>query len=130
MLEKSPGNYRVEIRAIALLDSGFNFNNKLMARDMSVHAQRDGLIAKEQYGSRKHKECSDQSLNKVLTTDLWRITKTTGIICSTDLKSCYDRIVHSVATLCSRRWGVPSNALQSAYGTLSRMRFHIAHNFE
>ena len=106
MLEKNKDNINVKkLRAIALLDSMLNHNNKLMERAMMDSAEKAGVIAKEQ--SRKGKECVDQSLHKVLTTNIWRQSRQSGIICSTDLKSCYDRIVHSVATHCHSRLGSP-----------------------
>ena len=38
--------------------------------------------------------------------DILRQTRTPGIIAPTDLKSCYDRICHSIASLSMRRQGV------------------------
>jgi Reverse transcriptase (RNA-dependent DNA polymerase) len=126
MLEKQLNNFNVErLRAIALLESTFNHNNKLLGRQIMRTAEASNLVAQEQYGSRKFKECIDQMINKVLTTDFWRQMRQCGVICSTDLKSCYDRIVHSVATMSLRRWGADINTLQSAYGTLADLRFRI-----
>ena len=126
MLEKVQNNVNVEkLRAIALLDSLFNHNNKNLGRQLMANAEHHHLVAREQYGSRKKHECIDQSLNKILTTDYWRTMHYTGAICSTDLKSCYDRIVHSVATLCCRRWGAPISVLNTAFGALADMNFRV-----
>ena len=49
MLEKKKDNINVEkIWAIALLDSMFNHNNKLMGRAMMHTAEQSSIIAKEQ----------------------------------------------------------------------------------
>jgi hypothetical protein len=86
MLLKLPGNFNVEkMRAILLFEADFNFNNK-----------RWGLLAEEQYGSRKRLAAIDHCLNKRLTFDLIRQNKQPGVLCSNDAKGCYDRIVHSV----------------------------------
>ena len=73
MLEKQTNNINVErLRAIALLDSLYNHNNKILAWRMMTNAESHNQVAREQYGSRKKKECIDQSINKVLTVDHWR----------------------------------------------------------
>jgi len=126
MLEKKRNNFNVEkLRAIALLDSLFNHNNKLLGNQLMAVAEEQSLVAKEQYGSRKRKQCIDQSLNKLFTTDFWRQTRISGVLCTTDLKSCYDRVVHSVATICSQRWGAHPSVLRSAYGTLADLQFFV-----
>ena len=130
MLEKVRNNFNVEkLRAIALLNSMFNHNNKALGRHMMSFAEQHGLVAKEQFGSRHGKSCIDQMLNKIFTSDIWRQQRSSGAICSSDLKSCYDRVVHSVATMASRRWGCSVNTLRSAYGTLADLRFHIRSAF-
>jgi hypothetical protein len=126
MLEKKKNDFRTsKLRAIGLLDSLYNHNNKQLGRRMLANAEAANQVAPEQYGSRKGKECNDQSVNKVLTGDHWRIHRKVGILASTDLKSCYDRLVHPICTLCSRRWGAPLNALRSSYGALARMQYHV-----
>ena len=126
MLEKERNNVNTnKLRAIGLLDSLYNHNNKRLGSLMLANAEAHGQVAKEQYGSRKGKECIDQSLNKTLTMDFWRVQRMCGAICTTDLKSCYDRLIYSVATLCCRRWGAPVNALKACYQTLARLEYHI-----
>jgi hypothetical protein len=111
-LEKEMGNFRSsKLRFIGLLDSLYNFGNKDLGRHMMSSAEKYNLVTKEQYGGRKGKECIDQCINKVLTCDHWRVQQTPGILTATDLKSCYDRLVYPVATLCSRRWGALKEAL-------------------
>ena len=56
MLEKKKGNFRVDkLRAILLHEANFNQNNKKLGRDMMYTAEQLQMVAKEQYGSRKHK---------------------------------------------------------------------------
>jgi hypothetical protein len=102
MLEKKKNDFRTsKLRAIGLLDSLYNHNNKQLGRRMLANVEAANQVAPEQYGSRKGKECNDQGVNKVLTGDHWRIHRKVGILASTDLKSCYDRLVHPICTLCS-----------------------------
>ena len=68
-------------------------------------------MAREQYGSQKHHQASTAATNKVLTMDLLRIRHQAGVICSNDAKSCYDRVVHSIAALAMIRLGTPIAAV-------------------
>jgi hypothetical protein len=65
MLLKLPGNYNVEkMRAILLFEADFNFNNKRWGRILMWYAEAHGLLADEQYGSRKRLAAIDHCLNK------------------------------------------------------------------
>ena len=48
-----------------------------------------------------------------------------GAIASVDAHTCYDRIVHSVASLCFQRMGVPVNAVKTMFETTHNMRFYL-----
>ena len=106
MIEKQKGNFRVEkLRTILLYEADFNLNNKYIGRDMMEKAEKGKVLAKEQYGSRKRKAAITHALNKRLTFDILRQKREKGGICSCDLKSCYDRIVHSFVALAMKRVG-------------------------
>ena len=45
--------------------------------------------------------------------DLLRQKRQAGTLCSNNAKSCYDQIVHSVATLSMRRLGASPNGVKS-----------------
>ena len=116
---KKAGVYDVEkMRTILLMNAEFNMNNKKLGRDMMHHAERHGALAREQYGSRRNHQCILAALNKRLTMDLLRQTRRAGALCANDAKSCYDRIVHNIATLCMRRLGMPKNPIHSMFATL------------
>ncbi len=119
MIEKKKGNFRVDkLRAILLFEAAFNQNNKKLGRDMMYNAEQLNQIAKEQYGSRKNKAAIEQCLNKRLTFDLARQLKRPLAMCSNDAKSCYARIVHSVASLCLLRMGVEEPPLARLLTTI------------
>jgi hypothetical protein len=52
-----------------------------------------------------------------------------GALCSNDAKSCYDRIVHSIASLSMRRLGVPLEPLASMFLTLQQSSHSISTAF-
>ena len=113
MLYKKVANNHVEkLRTILLYEADFNALNKILGKAMLENGERCGSIACEQYGSRKNKSATIQCLNKRLTFDLWRQNKTPGAILSNDAKSCYDRILHNIASMAMQRQGVhPSNII-------------------
>ena len=100
LIPKEAGNFRVgRLRTILLYEADFNFNNKILGMRMMHEAKKIEVLARDQYGSRKTKTAIDCALNKRLTFDIIRQDKMPAGICSCDLKSCYDRIVHSFASL-------------------------------
>ena len=125
-LLKKPGNFNVErLRTILLMEAQWNNNNKIIGRELLWHAERQDLIAPEQYGSRKNRSANTQALNKKLVQDLFRQQRLTGAIGSNDAKSCYDRIVHSVAMLSMRRVDYPVEPLISMFSTLHELKQYI-----
>jgi hypothetical protein len=126
MLEKKPGVRQVStLRAILLYEADFNHNNKRLGREMLRQAESANVVAIEQYGSRKNLSAVDQSLNKVLTFDLWRQFRQNGALCSNDAKSCYDRIVHNCASLCMQRIGTPIQPIISMFSTIQDLSHHV-----
>jgi hypothetical protein len=105
---KKAGVYDIDkMRTITLMDAAFNMNNKKLGRDLMIHAKDNQNLAREQYGSRKYHQSSTAATNKVLTMHLLRLRRQSGALCSNNAKSCYDRILHSVAALAARRQGAP-----------------------
>ena len=127
---KKAGVYDIEgMRTITLMNSEFNINNKKLGRDMMNHAEKHKLLAPEQYGGRKHHRSIIAALNKRLTMDLLRLRRQSGALCSNDAKSCYDRIVHSFASIAMRRLGAHPQAVTSMLSTLQTAKHHIVTAF-
>ena len=49
----------------------------------------------------------------------------TMALCSNDARRCYDRIVHSVAAMAIRRFGVTKNTAQAMFQTIQNIRHHV-----
>jgi hypothetical protein len=64
----------------------------------------------EQYGSHDGKSAIGQALNKILSFDLIRQARVDAAICSNDDKSCYDRIVHAIASIMMQHQNVPPSS--------------------
>ena len=65
MIEKKKGEINVsKLRTILLMEADFNMGNKRLGRQLMRHAESEGLLALEQYGSRKNHMAINQGLNK------------------------------------------------------------------
>ena len=92
-------------------------------------AESNQALAREQYGSRKKKTAIECALNKRLTFDILRQMKLSAGICSCDLKSCYDRIVHSFVSLEMQRSGSPAAAVESMFTTIHKLKHVVRTSF-
>jgi hypothetical protein len=73
----------------------------------------------------KKKTAIAHALNKRLSYDLMRQMKTAGALCSNDAKSCYDCILHSVASLCLQHLGLPDGAIVCMFTTLQNLEHTV-----
>ena len=88
-------------------------------------AERSGTLAREQYGSRQGMTAIECALNKRLMYDISRQTKRTMGMCSCDLKSCYDRILHNFASIAMQRAGAPRTAIVSMLRTIGNLKHTV-----
>ena len=92
---------------------------------MMYQAEELNALAQEQFGSRKTLSSVNQSLNKRLTFDLLQQLKRPGALCANDAKSCYDRVVHSIASICMQRVGVPQEPIVCMFTTIQNLEHRI-----
>lgn len=125
-LQKKTNSWKTkDLRTIVLLDSQFNFGNKVMSRRIARSAEHNKGFAMEQFGSRKKHRAIEHALNKKLTFDLARLNRQNLAICSNDLKSCYDRINHSFASICLQRQGMEKSEATCMFDTLQTMQHSV-----
>jgi hypothetical protein len=126
MIPKKKSSRHVEkLRIIVLFDAMFNMVNKRIARTMINRAQALRLLPDEVYGGAPRRRATTCSLNKILALDIIRMERRTASVCSNDAKSCYDRIVHTVASICMQRLGVSEEACFTIFGTLQELNHHV-----
>jgi hypothetical protein len=126
MIPKKVADLRPEkLRLILLMDARFNHNNKLIGKKMMEYGESHGLLAPEQFGSRKSKSAMEHATNKRVVMDIIRQSGTNGIYIANDAKSCYDRILLIVAYLTMRRFGVPSLVAKSTISTILHMKHFV-----
>ena len=126
MIEKKGKGVEVtNLRTINLMEPDFNFNNKTMGRTVGKCAEKNQLFPKEQYGSRKAHEARNHGNNKRLLYDKAHLQRRPMIVCSNDAKSCYDRIVNSIASMAMQRLGLPIEPIQCMIVTIQEMDHYI-----
>jgi hypothetical protein len=114
---------------IVLFHALFNMNNKSIGREMVANAEHLNQIPWEAYGSRKRHRSIECAANKVLTTNIARQEHRSMALCSNDAKSCYNRILHAIATICMRRVGVPKEVCLMMFCTLAKVKHYIRTNY-
>jgi hypothetical protein len=90
-----------------------------------LNAEKFCVLAPEQFGSHKSLTSICQALNKVLTYNLICQRRIPAAMCSNDAKSCYNRIVHSVAKLALLHCGAPEPTVDLMFDAIRRLRHHI-----
>lgn len=93
---------------------------------MIQNAEIYDFLVLEQYGSGKRKPGIECALNKILIFDILQQTKKSAVICSCDLKSCYDRIVHSFALMAMQQAAEPLSAIESMISTIQQLKHVIS----
>jgi exonuclease III len=127
MLEKDPGKpYLHRLRIICLYEADYNLYLKLMwAKRLVHHAEDHDKLGEEQGGSRPGRTAIDIANRKALTYLYTRLTKTSLGTFDNDAKSCYDRIIASLALIASRALGMPEVACRIHGQTIDKMKHFI-----
>ena len=68
--KKGKGNRVRDLRTINLIEVDFNFNNKIIAKELLTCMEQNNLLPNEQYGSRYSYYTAKQAVNKKLLFDL------------------------------------------------------------
>ena len=117
--KKQSATHVSKLRIIVLFHALFNMINKRIGREAIYRAESLAIIPSEAYGSRPERRANICALNKVLTYDVLRQKRLPAALCSNDAVSCYDRIIHSVASLCWQRVGVAAEIASSCLAHFS-----------
>ena len=119
MLEKILGcTFLTKLWAILIMEVDLNHLNKeIFSFRMLENARKYGFIPEEVYRERG-KTADDGTLAKVLFQDVVRQTRLTAGPASVDAANCYDSVVHAIASLVFKAYGVPEEAVQSMLSTI------------
>lgn len=125
MILKKEGILDIDkLRTIVLYEADFNFFNKCIGRQAMDNAMQNGNMASEQYAKPKS-SAQEQCITRRLIFDIVRHTRQTLAMASSDLKSCYDRIVHSAAAFALQKNGISQEAVTTMFTTIQQCQHHI-----
>ena len=114
MLWKEAGNFKIHrTRVIHLYEADYNLALSLKWREALFEAERNHTLAEGQYGSRPRRCSYDPVLLEVLQAEMSRITRKSFVQMNFDATSCYDHIIPSIATMASRKYGVPTSVVKA-----------------
>ena len=118
-IEKKAGDFRVKkMRTIQLMDAEFQASNKQAGKEAMKFAEQHHLIPPGQCGARKKHQAIDLAVSKRLVWDtLFMERRAAGWVLN-DAKSCFDRVVHWVAQVALRRFGMPWEVVDFMFSTL------------
>jgi hypothetical protein len=92
---------------------------------MMQMAESNNGIAPEEYSSRKHHSLAEQALNKRLIFDILCVGKQNAIDTAVNLRSNYDLVVHSGASVALQRQCMPELPIVCMFTTLQDMTHTI-----
>ncbi len=127
LLAKDIGQPNINrLRVIHLFQADYNlFLKVLWARRLVKKGEEEHLFGEAQHGSRPGQTGKDAVMLKRVTYDLTRILCSNLGTFHNDAKSCYDRIVNSLAMVTARRLGMPVSAVRTHSDVLARMKYTI-----
>ena len=126
MLIKKINDMQAEkLRLVTLLEPQYLHLTKLVNKVMVQNGEDHGILADEQYGSRKRKNSRMQCLHKRLIYDLTRVKHSNLVLIANDLKSNYDRILMVIAFLALRRCGIDEQTAKVVTKTMMEMKHRI-----
>ena len=129
MIVKASGNTDLDaLRTVVLYEADFNFINKQIGRAAVRNAIQNGQMAEEQF-AKSNSSPIDQCISRRIVFDLIRFQKASMVLCSSDLLSCYDRIVHSSASLAMQRYGIPKEMMHSMFSTIQHCQHKVRTGF-
>ena len=129
-IEKKAGDFRLsKMRTIQMMNSEFQANNKLVGKHAMAFAEQHRLIPPGQCGSRKQHQSIDLAVSKRLVWDLLFLQRRSAGWISNDAKSCFDRVVHSIAKIALLRFGILWGALAMMFDTLALSTHRVRTGF-
>jgi hypothetical protein len=124
MLEKKRGVRKIhQLRIIGLLEADFNTALKFFfSVQMQSASERNNSLTDEQHGSRKHRQCIDAIMVKLLTFECARIKRSCIAETTHDKRACFDRMRRGLVNVHKRKQNVSKNACLCTAKTIRQMK--------
>jgi hypothetical protein len=124
MLKKTLGVTLVtKLRAILLMEADFNSSNKIIYGFRIMGQARDHNLMSDEIYSEKIWMVDNETLTKTLYFDIAHQARTPAAIASVDASNCFNKIMHTIASLVFQAFGVPELAIEFMLGAIENMKF-------
>ena len=108
------------------MKANFNFPNKLFfGQCMLQWTESQNQIPQEIGGSQNGHQAIDCAINQVLTLDAFWQKQISGAVTSMDADTCYDRMAHSMISLCSQCLALVVEVITSLLLNIQLMKFFL-----
>jgi hypothetical protein len=84
--------------------------NLIWGKRLVRHAESHRALGSNNHGSRPGRQCTDALLENLLIYEFARLTRTSLITVDDDAKSCYNRIIKTLAMVACMAVGLPLEA--------------------
>ena len=126
MIQKDPGNSKIHrLRVIHLYEADYNLLLSLKWRDVLHASEDEGTINDGQYGSRPNRNAHDPVFIENMQSEICRLSRKSVVKFDNDATSCYDRIIASIASIVSRKFGITSNVAFIMADTLETCKYKL-----
>ena len=126
ILFKDPDNNRIHrTRVIHIYESDYNLILGIKWREAMYRAEEANGLNDGQYGSRARRCAPDPVLIEELQCEISRATRKPVVLVNYDALACYDRIPMTVASLISRKFGIPSEVARLNSHTLETAEYRL-----
>ena len=113
------------LRILNHLDNELNLLRRiLIAHRVMQHSESSGLLATEQWGGRKGKQCIDLALHSELLLHILHLSRTNASCTDFDAKACFDFIAPSLLSLAYSKGGASEQVTNLLGKALLRSRYY------
>jgi len=126
MILKEPGNFRIHrLRVIHLYEADYNLILSVKWRQI-VHAAKDKrLLNPGEYGAVPNRRAQDPVFMEEMETEISRASRKPFVKFDNDATSCYDRILPSIASIVSQKYGAPKSLAYVFARTLEEAKYKL-----
>jgi len=126
MIFKEPGNIKIHrLRVIHIYEADYNLILGVKWRTMIHQAEDANALHPGQYGGRPYRNALDPVFMEELTREISRASLKPIVTLQNDAASCYDRIIPSLASLVSRKFGVTKTVTLVMAKTLQEAKYKL-----
>jgi exonuclease III len=126
MILKEPGNYKIHrLRVIHLYEADYNALLAMKWRELIHSAEDKNLLNVGTYGSRPNRSATTPVFLEEMMSEITRLTRKLLVTFDNDATSCYDRILPSLASIVSRKYGLSKTVALVMARTLKEARYKL-----